>query len=101
MHPGTCEILANLEYHCGGLHYLHLHLIRVTSEQTGDVDNGLIAIILVINWFGNIRTHFKGPKIADDAEIRRIEADLTVTVKGTDNIFLGGLSEKFTFQTAR
>lgn len=43
----------------------------------------LFAIILGIYWFGYARTHFKGPKMADEAELRRIEADLAVAVRGT------------------
>jgi amino acid transporter len=42
----------------------------------------LFAIILVVYWFGYARTHFTGPKAADEAELRRIEAQLAAAAKG-------------------
>jgi amino acid transporter len=42
----------------------------------------LFAIILVIYWFGYARSHFTGPKAADETELRRIEADLAAAAKG-------------------
>ncbi len=42
----------------------------------------LFAIILVIYWFGYAKTHFTGPKAADEAELRRIEAEMAAAAKG-------------------
>jgi amino acid transporter len=42
----------------------------------------LFAIILVIYWFGYARSHFTGPKAADETELRRIEAELAAAAKG-------------------
>ncbi len=43
----------------------------------------LIAI-LVVYWYAYARTHFTGPKVADEADLRRIEADLAAAAKGGD-----------------
>jgi len=42
----------------------------------------LFVIILTIAWFGYSKTHFKGPKAADEAELRRIEAEMAAAAKG-------------------
>jgi amino acid transporter len=42
----------------------------------------LLAVILLVYWFGYARNHFTGPKAADEAELRRIEADLAAAAKG-------------------
>jgi amino acid transporter len=42
----------------------------------------LFGIILVIYWFAYARQHFTGPKMADEAELRRIEKDLADAAKG-------------------
>jgi amino acid transporter len=39
-------------------------------------------IVLAVYWFGYARTHFTGPKAADEAELRRIEAQLAAAAKG-------------------
>jgi amino acid transporter len=42
----------------------------------------LFAIILVVAWFGYAKNTFKGPKAADEAELRRIEAEMAAAAKG-------------------
>jgi amino acid transporter len=42
----------------------------------------LFGVILVVYWFGYAKTHFTGPKAADESELRRIEAELLVAAKG-------------------
>jgi amino acid transporter len=42
----------------------------------------LFAIILLIAWFGYAKNNFKGPKAADEAELRRIEAEMAAAAKG-------------------
>jgi amino acid transporter len=42
----------------------------------------LFSLLLVIYWFAYARTHFKVPKVADEAELRRIEAELANAAKG-------------------
>jgi amino acid transporter len=44
---------------------------------------GLVAI-LVVYWYAYARSHFTGPKVADEADLRRIEADLAAAAKGGD-----------------
>jgi amino acid transporter len=43
-----------------------------------------LGILLAIYWFGYERTHFKGPQKAEEAELRRIEAELAALAKGGD-----------------
>jgi amino acid transporter len=42
----------------------------------------LFAIILVVYWFGYAKKNFTGPKAADEAELRRIEAEMAAAAKG-------------------
>lgn len=42
----------------------------------------LFGVILVVYWFAYAKSHFKGPKAADEAELRRIEALLTEAAHG-------------------
>jgi amino acid transporter len=39
-------------------------------------------VILVVYWFAYAKSHFKGPKAADEAELRRIEGELAAAAKG-------------------
>jgi amino acid transporter len=39
-------------------------------------------VILVVYWFAWAKNNFKGPKAADEAELRRIEADMAAAAKG-------------------
>jgi amino acid transporter len=42
----------------------------------------LFDILLVVYWFAYARSHFTGPKVADEAELRRIEKELADATKG-------------------
>ncbi|CAG0995172.1 hypothetical protein ANAEL_02540 [Anaerolineales bacterium] len=42
----------------------------------------IFGVILAIYWFGYAKANFKGPKAADEAELRRIEADMAAAAKG-------------------
>jgi len=43
-----------------------------------------LGVLLAIYWFGYEKTHFKGPTKADEAELRKIEADMAKAAKGAD-----------------
>jgi amino acid transporter len=42
----------------------------------------IFAVVLAVYWFAYARTHFTGPKAADEAELRRIEGELAAAAKG-------------------
>ncbi len=44
----------------------------------------LFGLILVVYWFAYARSHFHGPKAADEGELRRIEAELMKAAKSGD-----------------
>jgi amino acid transporter len=43
-----------------------------------------LGVLLAIYWFGYERNHFKGPQKAEEAELRRIEAEMAAMAKGGD-----------------
>ncbi len=43
----------------------------------------LVAVLLLVYWFGWSRKHFTGPKKASEEELRKIEADLAAAAKGS------------------
>ncbi len=45
----------------------------------------LFIVILAVYWFAYARTHFTGPKAADEKELRRIEAEMAAAAKGGDD----------------
>ena len=45
----------------------------------------LFTLILAVYWFAYARTHFTGPKAADEAELRRIEAEMAAAAKTGDD----------------
>jgi hypothetical protein len=43
-----------------------------------------LGILLAIYWFGWERNRFQGPTKAEEAELRRIEAEMAARAKGDD-----------------
>jgi amino acid transporter len=42
----------------------------------------LFGVVLLVYWFAYAKSHFKGPKAADEAELRRIEGQLAAAAHG-------------------